>query len=216
MIYTIKKDKNNDTRFRIPDVFTGKFKKTWKVSLSPECWYPKELGYNQINKLVGVTEFWSANNKNSVMVGWEPCYLPEEEILAKYPHCHNRGKEIVNVKYFNVYYYTNDNKGGHEATFVTVIADWRINDVSIFMQKINNEIHTDVSIVQFSGEETPGSNYIYAVANSAGAPFAVRTDLMVNRVMINPFKTTKNLFREIFLWFGGTKPAPWDMLFKVN
>lgn len=215
MIYTIKKDTNNDTRFRIPDIFTGKFKKTWKVSLSPECWYPQELGYNQINKLVGVTEFWSANNKNSVMVGWDPCYLPEEEILAKYPHCRNRGAALSDTKYFNVYYYTNDANGGHEATLITVVADWRINDIAVFMQKVNDQIHTFVSAVQFSGDEKVAS-YVHSVMRTDAIEFLTLSDYTSTVIAAKPFTSKKTLFREIFLWFGGTRKAPWDMLFKVN
>jgi len=201
MIYTIKKDTNNDTRFRIPDIFTGKFKKTWKVSLSPECWYPQELGYNQINKLVGVTEFWSANNKNSVMVGWDPCYLPEEEILEKYPHCKNLGAPLTDVKYFNIYYYTNDANGGHVAELSTVVADWRINDIEVVMNRYEQDkktlpMSTIICPVQFSGDMNLRS--ITWEANKA--------------YMALP----KGWLREIFLWFGGTRKAPQDMLFKVG
>ena len=216
MFYTIKKGKNNDTRFRFPNIFSGNFKKTWKVSLSPECWYPKELGLNQINKLVGVTEFWSANNKNSVMIGWDPCYLPEAEILEKYPHCKNRGGIVLNTKYFNVYYYTNDENGGHEAALITVVADWRVNDIAVSMQKSNDQIHTYVSAVQFSGDEkTP--NYVYAVMRTDGIQFKTLSDFSSGRVIDGkPFTSKKGLFREIFVWFGGTQPAPQDMIFKVS
>lgn len=201
MIYTIKKDTNNDTRFRIPDIFTGKFKKTWKVSLSPECWYPKELGYNQINKLVGVTEFWSANNKNSVMVGWDPCYLPEAEILEKYPHCKNLGNLIADVKYFNIYYYTNDSQGGHLAELSTVVADWRINDIEVVMNRYLQEkgilpMSTIICPIQFSGDM-----HLRSITWEA------------DKARLSQLK---GMMREIFLWFGGMRKAPWDMLFKVN
>lgn len=214
MIYTIKKDTNNDTRFRIPDIFSGSFRKVWTVALSPECWYPKELGYNQINKLVGVTEFWSANNKNSVMIGWDPCYLPEEEILAKYPHCNNRGAALTNIKYFNIYYYTNDANGGHEDTLVTVIADWRINDLMVNQERKDKgwPIHTVITPIQFSGDETK-QNFVWPSISTAMTQFLTLGNTIVP---IQPFKSTKGLFREIFLWFGGTRKAPWNMMFKVN
>lgn len=215
MIYTIKKDSNNDTRFRIPDIFTGKFKKTWTVSLAPSCWYPKELGYNQINKLVGVTEFWSANNKNSVMVGWDPCYLPEEEILEKYPHCKNLGAPLTDVKYFNIYSYINDKDGGHVARFWTIIADWRINDLVVTMQNIKgNEYAPDmlesaIKVLQFSGNETTPS---FEFSNPVREVIS-GSDLGTPAYRV---KALKGWLREIFLWFGGTRKAPQDMQFKVN
>ncbi len=200
MIYTIKKGKN-DNGFNIPDIFAGKFKKTWKVSLSPECWYPKELGYNQINKLVGITEFWSANNKNSVMVGWDPCYLPEAEILEKYPHCKNLGAPLTDVKYFNIYYYINDAKGGHIAELSTVVADWRVNDIEVIINRYEQDkkvfpMSTIICPIQFSGDMHLRSITWEADKARLSQP--------------------KGMLREIFLWFGGTKKAPWDMLFKVN
>lgn len=214
MIYEINAGKNNDTRFRIPDIFSGSFRKEWKVSLSPECWYPKELGYNQINKLVGVTEFWSANNKNSVMIGWDPCYLPEEEILQKYPHCNNKGGAITDIKYFNIYYYTNDSNGGHQSTLVTVIADWRINDLMVNQDRrdAKSPIHTVITPIQFSGEETKQS-FVWPSISTAMTQFLTLDNSIVP---IYPFNSSKGLFREIFLWFGGTKPAPHNMRFKVN
>lgn len=202
MIYTIKKDTNNDTRFRIPDVFSGKFKKTWKVSLAPNCWYPKELGYNQINKLVGVTEFWSANNKNSVMVGWDPCYLPEEEILEKYPHCKNLGASLTEVKYFNIYHYTNNARGDHFAPHVTVIADWRVNDLTLDLERTDS-MSVDLKVIQFNpGTKETGPKMI--------------SEYPVHEVGKHFSPYLKGMLREIFLWFGGTRKAPWDMQFKVN
>jgi hypothetical protein len=220
MIYTIKKDTNNDTRFRIPDILTGKFKKTWKVSMSPECWYPKELGYNQINKLVGVTEFWSANNKNSVMVGWDPCYLPEAEILEKYPHCKNLTANIKEVKYFNIYYYENDAVGGHTAKLWTVIADWHINDLIVTQSTIEkNEytlrmLETKIEIVQFSGGGIANLNTIWTVP----IPFHPDYTYPENHISTYTYRTAFKFswLREIFIWFGGTRKAPWNMLFKVN
>lgn len=230
MIYTIKKDTNNDTRFRIPDIFTGKFKKTWVVSLAPNCWYPKELGYNQINKLVGVTEFWSANNKNSVMVGWDPCYLPEEEILEKYPHCKNLGAPLTDIKYFNIYYYVNDNEGRHLSKLWTVVADWRVNDSVINMRKVDgasllpqlsNFIETSVQVLQFSGTETaPSILHKNPLPKEFGAEHGWgRLAFPKEGEEYTPYQTfitSKKLFREIFLWFGGTRKAPQDMLFKVG
>lgn len=220
MIYGINAGKNNDTRFRIPNIFTGKFKKTWKVSLSPECWYPKELGYNQINKLVGVTEFWSANNKNSVVVGWEPCYLPEEEILAKYPHCKNLTENIKEVKYFNIYYYTNDATGGHEAKLWTVIADWHINDIEITQSIIDKTeylprmLETAIHIVQFSGGGLANPNIVWKIP----IPFHPDYTYPENHINYYTYRTAFkfNWLREIFIWFGGTKPAPHKMRFKVD
>lgn len=203
MIYEINAGKNNDTRFRIPDIFTGKFKKTWKVSLSPQCWYPQELGLNQINKLVGVTEFWSANNKNSVMVGWEPCYLPEAEILEKYPHCKNLGAPLTDVKYFNIYFYTNDKDGGHVSEAATIIADWRVNDLITEMERTSSNIITNINVVQFDpGTVETGPKKISDYPN-----YSIGT-------MVSP--ALKGWLREIYLWFGGTKPAPWKMRFKVD
>lgn len=205
MIYTIKKDTNNDTRFRIPDVFSGKFKKTWKVSLSPECWYPKELGYNQINKLVGVTEFWSANNKNSVMVGWDPCYLPETEILEKYPHCKNLGAPLTDVKYFNIYSYVNNEKGDHFINLSTVVADWRVNDIVYSIERTENKLNLkhELKVVQFDpGTKETGPKMI--------------SDYPVHYIETYFTKYLRGWLREIFIWFGGTRKAPWDMLFKVN
>lgn len=203
MIYTIKKDTNNDTRFRIPDIFTGKFKKTWTVSLAPNCWYPKELGYNQINKLVGVTEFWSANNKNSVMVGWDPCYLPEEEILEKYPHCKNLGAPLTDIKYFNIYSYTNDNNGGHISELETVVADWRVNDIESTIERVDSNMKNILSVIQFD----PGTKETGPKMTSDYPTFHIST-------YFTPY--LKGWLREIFLWFGGTRKAPQDMLFKVG
>lgn len=204
MIITIKKDKNNETRFRLPNLFTGNFKKTWRVALAPNCWYPKELGYNQINKLVGVTEFWSANDVNSIMIGWEPCYLPEEEILEKYPHCKNLGGLLTDVKYFNVYYYINDERGGHTAEFLTVIADWRVSDLDVTMEKDSKvTLKTSVTALQFSGKEQVRSN-VYPVIWGI-----TDTNYTVSRF---PY----NWAREIYVWFGGRQKAPQDMQFKVG
>lgn len=221
MIYEINAGKNNDTRFRIPDIFTGKFKKTWKVSLSPQCWYPQELGLNQINKLVGVTEFWSANNKNSVMVGWEPCYLPEAEILEKYPHCKNLGGPVADVKYFNIYYYTNDTNANHEAKLWTVIADWRINDLEITQSIIDKSqylprmLETAIYIIQFSGIQTPGSNIVWKVPSYSNES---ANSYPENEISTFTYRTAFkfNWLREIFLWFGGTKPAPHKMWIKLS
>ncbi len=199
MIYEINAGKNNDTKFRIPDIFTGKFKKTWKVSLSPECWYPQELGYNQINKLVGVTEFWSANNKNSVMVGWEPCYLPETEILEKYPHCKNLINPIEDLKYFNIYWYTNDKDGGHEAILWTVIPDWRIADMEIEMKRDDKMIFSYLRTIQFDPAEKEFHGRYKTIENP--------TTYVI---------TLKSFLREIFIWFGGTRKAPHKMRFKVD
>ncbi len=203
MIYEINAGKNNDTRFRIPDLFTGKFKKTWKVSLSPECWYPQELGYNQINKLVGVTEFWSANNKNSVMTGWEPCYLPEEQILAKYPHCKNLGAPLTDVKYFNIYSYTNDKDGGHEAQLETVVADWRVSDIVYTVERVDSNMKNELSVIQFDpGTKETGPKMI--------------SDYTTYHISTYFTRYLKGWLREIFIWFGGTKTAPHKMRFKVN
>lgn len=209
MVYTIKKGSHNDTRFKIPSMFGKKFSKSWSVALSPNCFYDWEEDKDQedINKLVGVTEFWSKNNVNSVMIGWNPCLLPEEKILEKYPHCKNLSDTpILNTKYFNIYYYTNDKDGNHQTTLLGVIADWRINEIEITMSRVNrSDVLSNVSYIQ--------SRF----TNNKYDP--------IKWVKFQPiYYPLGNMLREIFIWFGGANNspgqyggvAPHDMLIKVN
>ncbi len=212
MVYTIKKGAHNDTRFKIPSIFTKQFTKTWTVALSPNCFYDwrEDKDQEDINKLVGVTEFWSKNNVNSVMIGWNPCLLPEAEILEKYPHCRNLSDTpILNTRYFNIYYYINDEKGNHTAELSTVIADWRLNDIEIRMQR---------------QEQNKGSYLMSIIV----CPIQFVPQIEIRSVKWEPnqvyFSSIKGLLREIFIWFGGANNspgeyggvAPHDMLIKVN
>jgi len=211
-VLKIKKGKHNDSSFRIPQMFTGQFKKTWTVSLSPYCFYDwgEDKDQEDINKLVGVTEFWSKNNVNSVMIGWNPCLLPEAEILEKFPYCKNLSDTpILSTRYFNIYYYINDSKGNHVANLIGVIADWRINDLEITMERASgsNDVITKVNILQANIENDINSPKIWKSYS--------------DQILYYPLG---KMLREIFIWFGGANNspgphggvAPHDMLLKVN
>ena len=208
MIYTIKKGKFNEGGLNFPNLFSGKFKKTWRVALAPNCWYEEGLEINQISKLVGVTEFWSANNKNSIMLGYEPCRLPEIEILEKYPHCKNLGgTPQVPTKYFNLYHYVNDKTGGYEATFITVVADWGINDA---IYTIERKETTNNMFVSFAVEQFDPSK----IQNGTKTSLYPLWNIEVEDPLKVPY--LKGWLREIFLYFGGRSVAPWDMQYKIS
>lgn len=207
MIVTIKKGTNNDTKFRVPNVWTGAFEKTWEIGISPDNWYDWSPNPDQkdINKLIGVTEFWSANNKNSMMVGWNPCLLSEEEIHALYPHTKNLKSHITRpVKYFNIFMYWNDENGGHTEQLVTVIADWEVNQINVTFKRSKGSkmISADFSVYQ----------YKHASLNIPSvSPYYVLQDLPMYLGTLN-----KSLLRDIFFWFGGNNTAPQDMQFRLT
>ena len=197
MIYTIKKGNNNDSKFRIPDFWIGNFSKTWKVALSPECWYDWTPDDDQkdINKLTGVTRFMSANNKDSAMVGWNPCLLPKEEVNKHFPHT-IAPDHIKDVKYFNLYLYINDEKGGHTKMFITVIADWRVNDYNYYIRR------TKEFYMEFLGEAIQHLYKSKEELNKGEKNFKMYPPWTLGLPKL------KGVLREIFIWFGGENNAP--------
>ena len=87
----------------------------------------------------------------------------------------------------------------------TVVADWRINDIDYSIERTENKsnLKHELKVIQFDpGTKETGPKMI--------------SNYPVHCIETYFTKYLRGMLREIFIWFGGTKPAPHKMWVKVS